>query len=73
MDGNDSLKRILRYILGEDGQPQQSSKAFDSGQLDDSLYLAWQEVDKWANEAFQDLMGDDFSEVNTLPHSFTYL
>lgn len=69
MDGNDSLKRIIQYLLGEDGQPLHICEAIDSRSVDDSLYRVRQEVDKWADEAFEDLMGDNFSEVCALPRS----
>lgn len=73
MDGNDSLKRIMQYILSEDGIPQQSREALDSRDVDHSLYMARREVDKWADEAFQDLMGNDFSEVCASSYSRTCL
>ena len=56
MDGNDSLKRILRRILGEDDTPRLSSEYIDSRIIDDGFYLTREYVNEWANEAFEDLM-----------------
>lgn len=57
MDGNDSLKRILRRVLGEDDEvPGASSERIDSRTIDDDFYLTREYVDQWANEAFEDLM-----------------
>jgi hypothetical protein len=56
MDGNDSLKRILRRLLGEDDTPGPSSEYFDSRTVDDDFYLTREYVNEWANEAFEDLM-----------------
>ncbi|KAF7965149.1 hypothetical protein HWV62_45386 [Athelia sp. TMB] len=57
MDGNDSLKRIQRYTLDENGSSQHSAEAIDSRAVNDGLYLAREEVDKWANENIEDMMG----------------
>jgi hypothetical protein len=56
MDGNDSLKRILRRILGEDDTPGPSSEYIDSRTIDDDFYLTREYVNEWADEAFEDLM-----------------
>jgi hypothetical protein len=56
MDGNDSLKRILRRILGEDDTPGPSSEYIDSRIIDDDFYLTREYVNEWAHEAFEDLM-----------------
>ncbi|KZP16157.1 hypothetical protein FIBSPDRAFT_749122 [Athelia psychrophila] len=62
MDGNDSLKRIVKYELGADGEPLRTCEGLDSRKVTDDLFLARDEVDKWAIERLQDLMGDDFTE-----------
>ncbi|KAF7981823.1 hypothetical protein HWV62_31947 [Athelia sp. TMB] len=56
MDGNDSLKRIQRYTLDENGSSQHSAEAIDSRAVNDGLYLAREEVDKWADENIEDMM-----------------
>jgi hypothetical protein len=56
MDGNDSLKRILRRLLGEDDMPGPSSEYIDSRTVNDDFYLTCEYVNEWANEAFKDLM-----------------
>ncbi|KAF7984573.1 hypothetical protein HWV62_13791 [Athelia sp. TMB] len=62
MDGNDSLKRLVQYVLDDNGEPLRTREALDTRELDESLYLASKEVEQWADESFQDLMGDDFSQ-----------
>jgi hypothetical protein len=60
MDGNDSLKRILRRVLGEDDEvPGVSSERIDCRTIDDDFYLTREFVDRWANEAFEDLMATE--------------
>jgi len=60
MDGNDSLKRILRRILGEDDEvPGHSSERVDSRTVNDDFYLTREYVDQWADEAFEDLMATE--------------
>lgn len=59
MDGNDSLKRIVWRILDDDGEPRPSSETIDSRQTHDDFYLARDEVNKWADEAFEDLMSNN--------------
>jgi hypothetical protein len=56
MDGNDSLKRILRRIVGEDDLPGPSIEHSDSRTIDNDFYLTRTYVDEWANEAFENLM-----------------
>jgi hypothetical protein len=56
MDGNDSLKRVLRRVLGEDDIPGPSSEHIDSRTIDDDFYLTREYVDQWANDAFEHLM-----------------
>jgi hypothetical protein len=56
MDGNDSLKRILRRTLGEDDLPGPSIEHIDSRTIDNDFYLTRTYVDEWANEAFENLM-----------------
>ncbi|KAF7967244.1 hypothetical protein HWV62_35063 [Athelia sp. TMB] len=62
MDGNDSLKRLVQYVLDDNGEPLRTREALDTRELNNDLYMASKEVDQWADEAFQDLMGDDFSQ-----------
>jgi hypothetical protein len=70
MDGNDSLKRILRRILGEDDVPGPSSERTDSRTINDDFYLTREYVDRWANEAFENLMA---TESQVFIHSFIYI
>jgi hypothetical protein len=56
MDGNDSLKRVLRRVLGEDNIPGPSSEHIDSRTIDNDFYLTREYVDQWANNAFEHLM-----------------
>ena len=56
MDGNNSLKRVLRRVLGEEDVPGPSSERTDSRTIDDDFYLTREYVDQWANTAFEELM-----------------
>ncbi|KAF8507900.1 hypothetical protein BU17DRAFT_78031 [Hysterangium stoloniferum] len=56
MDGNDSLKRIRRRVMDEDGMPGSSSEHTDSRKVHDDFYLTREEVDKWAHKPLQNLM-----------------
>ncbi|KAF8515264.1 hypothetical protein BU17DRAFT_76911 [Hysterangium stoloniferum] len=59
MDGNDSLKRIQRRAMDEDGMPGCSSEHTDSRKVHDDFYLTREEVDKWAHKPLQDLMASN--------------
>ncbi|KAF8516427.1 hypothetical protein BU17DRAFT_76640 [Hysterangium stoloniferum] len=59
MDGNDSLKRIRRRVMDEDGMPGCSSEHTDSRKVHDDFYLTREEVDKWAHKPLQDLMASN--------------
>jgi len=60
IDGNDSLRQVLRRVLGEDDEvPGQSSERVDSRTVDDDFYLTCEYVDQWADEAFEDLMATE--------------
>jgi hypothetical protein len=74
MDGNDSLKRIRRRVMDEDGIPGPSCKHADSRTIHNDFYLTWENVDKWAHEALQDLMVSNADEVIILRrwHSCEY-
>jgi hypothetical protein len=72
MDGNDSLKRILRRVLGEDDVPGPSSERTDSRTVDDDFYLTREYVDQWANEAFEDLMATE-NQVHFKPFSLIHI
>ena len=72
MDGNNSLKRILRRVLGEDDVPGPSSERTDSRTVDDDFYLTREYVDQWANEAFEDLMATE-NQVHFKPFSLIHI
>ena len=55
MDDNDSLKRVLRQVLGKEDVPGPSSEHTDSGTIDDDFYLTHEYVDQWANTVFEEL------------------
>jgi hypothetical protein len=59
MDGNDSLKRILRRIVGDDDMPGPSSERTDSRTIDNDFYLTRDYVDQWSDEAFENLMATE--------------
>jgi hypothetical protein len=63
MDGNDSLKRIRTRLMDEDGVPGRSCEHADSRTVHGDFFLAREEVDKWANEALQDLMASNTTVV----------
>jgi hypothetical protein len=58
MDGNDSLKRILRRMhnpeTGENDGP--SRERADSRSVPGDMYISRDEVDKWAKGVMQELM-----------------
>lgn len=56
MDGNDSLKRIRRRTVDEDGTPGASCEYRDTRDIHNDFYLTREEVDRWAEEALQELM-----------------
>jgi len=57
---NDSLKRVLQRVLGEDDEvPGHSSEHIDSGPVNDDFYLTREYVDQWADEAFESLMATE--------------
>ena len=57
MDGNDSLKRVLRRKVGtSDGTPGPPSERLDdrSGRAD--YFLSREEVDRWSKDALEDML-----------------
>jgi hypothetical protein len=52
MDGNDSLKRILRRMLNPDSGERDgpSREQADSRTVPGDMYISREEVDKWAKE-----------------------
>jgi hypothetical protein len=69
IDGNDSLKRILRRSPSEDDDsstPGPSSELPNSRKVSGDRYLSREYVDKWAKDVLQDMMGDtgDVDSVN---------
>jgi hypothetical protein len=63
MDGNDSLKRIRRRTLDDEGVPGSSSEHIDTRTVDGDFYLGREEVDRWADEQIQELMPTDSIQV----------
>jgi hypothetical protein len=81
MDGNDSLKRILRcerpQDLGDeagagDDQPRvgESSELKDSRKVGGDYYLSQEQVDKWAKTALEEMLPVDGDSVSHAPLSF---
>jgi hypothetical protein len=66
MDGNDSLKRIRTRFMDEDGVPGRSCEHADSRTVHGDFFLAREEVDKWADEALQNLMASNTTTVKIL-------
>jgi hypothetical protein len=63
MDGNDSLKRIIRHSPSQDDDsstPGPSSELPSSRKApaSDDRYLPREYVDKWAKDVLQEMMGD---------------
>lgn len=67
MDGNDSLKRILAKILGDDGDDDpavgSSSELPSTRKVTGDRYLSREEVDKWAKDCIQEMMGGELDPV----------
>jgi hypothetical protein len=66
MDGNDSLKRVLRRDAtgpstddGEEPAVGASSERIDSRSAGGDYYLTRAEVDRWAKEAFESILPDE--------------
>ncbi|KAF8162026.1 hypothetical protein K438DRAFT_1985345, partial [Mycena galopus ATCC 62051] len=61
MDGNDSLKRVLRHEKASMAQHEaeeptlaKSSKRADNREAGDGYYISWEKVDKWAKTRLGD-------------------
>jgi hypothetical protein len=65
MDGNDSLRRILRRSgsQDDDGALGPSSELPSSCSVPGDRYLSREDVDRWANGVLQDMMGEDKDSV----------
>jgi hypothetical protein len=59
IDGNDSLKRILRRMFNPDtGERDGSSRErADSRSVPEGIYIPREDVDKWAMTVVQESMG----------------
>jgi hypothetical protein len=66
MDGNDSLKRVLRRSTNDDGGPGPSSERFDDRWGGSDYFLRREEVDEWSEDALQDMLA---VETETSPCS----
>ena len=61
MDGNDSLKRIIRHSPSQDDDsstPGPSSELPSSQKAPGDRYLPREYIDKWAKDVLQEMMGD---------------
>jgi hypothetical protein len=61
MDGNDSLKRIIRRSPSQDDDdstPQPSSELPSSRTVPGDRYLSREYVNKWAKDVLQEMMND---------------
>ncbi|KAJ7612125.1 hypothetical protein FB45DRAFT_1037051 [Roridomyces roridus] len=64
MDGNDSLKRVLRRGPDADG-PGDSNERYDDRDASDGYYLPREKVDEWARKRLADVLPtDDNGEEN---------
>jgi len=65
MDGNDSLRRILRRSgsQDDDGALGPSSELPSSRSVPGDRYLSREDVDRWADGVLQDMMGEDKDSV----------
>jgi len=67
IDGNDSLKRVLRReVLEEDDDENvgPSSELPSTQKVDGDYYLSREEVDKWVDGVVQEMMGDETDIVS---------
>jgi hypothetical protein len=63
MDGNDSLRRIRRRVLDDEGVPGPSCEHTDTRTIGGDFYLPREEVDKWVDEKIQELMPTEGVQV----------
>jgi hypothetical protein len=65
MDGNDSLRWILRHSPSQDddGTLGPSSKLPSTRNVPGDRYLSCEDVDKWADGVLQEMMGEDTDSV----------
>jgi hypothetical protein len=72
MDGNDSLRRILRRSASQDdsGTLGPSSELPSTRHVPGDRYLSREDVDKWADGVLQEMMGKDTDSVRER-HNFT--
>jgi hypothetical protein len=67
MDGNDSLRRVLRRSPSDDDETLGAScEHTGDRQVPGDRYLSREYVDKWAEGVLQDMMGEDTSAVCSL-------
>lgn len=61
VDGNDSLRRVLRRSTSEDdeGHSGPTSELPSSLKVDGDRYLTRDYVDQWANGVLQEMLGDE--------------
>ncbi|KAJ7619742.1 hypothetical protein FB45DRAFT_1033581 [Roridomyces roridus] len=58
MDGNDSLKRVLRRGPGDDG-PGETNERWDDRDASDGYYLPRAQVDEWARRRLANILPSD--------------
>jgi hypothetical protein len=65
MDGNDSLRRVLRRTVSQDDEETlgPSSELPTSLKVSGDRYLSCEYVDKWAAGVLQDMMSEDKDSV----------
>jgi hypothetical protein len=65
MDGNDSLRRVLRRTVSQDDEETlgPSSELPTSLKVSGDRYLSREYVDKWAAGVLQDMMSEDKDSV----------
>jgi hypothetical protein len=63
MDGNDSLRRIRRRLIDDEGVPGPSCEYMDTRTIGGDFYLIQEEVDKWVDEKIQELMAMEVVQV----------
>ncbi|KAJ7648125.1 hypothetical protein FB45DRAFT_734236 [Roridomyces roridus] len=63
MDGNDSLKRVLRRGPGDDG-PGETNERWDDRDASDGYYLPREQVDEWARRRLANILPSDDNGVD---------
>lgn len=64
MDGNDSLKRVVRRETSDDDEVGPSSELPSNMKVHGDYYLSRAYVDKWVDGVVQEMMGDEIDMVS---------